>query len=38
MGLYYQIMLITRNNNTAFMKDNIPDLKEYFKDIEKVEM
>ena len=33
--LYYQIMLITRNNNTAFMKDNIPDLKEYFKDIEK---
>jgi superfamily II DNA or RNA helicase len=33
--LYHQIMLITRNDPTAFMKDNIPDLKDYFRDIDK---
>lgn len=33
--LYWQIMLLTLMNNRTFIKENIPDLFKFFKDIEK---
>lgn len=33
--LYFQLSLISRNNDTLFIRENVPDLKEFFRDIEK---
>jgi superfamily II DNA or RNA helicase len=33
--LYFQLSLISRNNDKIFIKENVPNLKDFFKDIEK---
>jgi len=33
--LYFQLSLISRNNDRVFIRENVPDLKEFFKNIEK---